>query len=98
MLRHRTLWLLRIREAMTDSHASRKTVSPNGSSDTVVEESVAEVNGHRLDRCKGWQHLTPQEIRDGMSPRYTFFRCTECGRESVSPPEQWEGIDCEVRG
>lgn len=65
--------------------------------DMVVEENVAEVNGHSLDRCEGWQHLTPQEIREGMSQRYTFYRCTECGRESVSPPEQWEQIDCEAR-
>ena len=69
-----------------------------GKGDRVVEEDVAEVNGHSLDKCEGREHRTPQEVRDGVSPRYTFYRCTECGRESVSPPEEWDAIECEVRG
>ena len=67
-----------------------------GNKDRILERNAAQVNGHDLAKCEGWEGpLTSEERRDGASEWYTFWGCERCSRESVEPPHRWETIPCE---
>ena len=88
---------------MSNSDSYSKSVSPpniaQGDKDRILERHAAQVNGHDLAKCEGWEGpLTPEEKRDGASAWYTFWACERCQRESVEPPHRWETIPCEPEG
>jgi hypothetical protein len=88
---------------MSDSTDARlrasTTAIAQGEKDQIVERHVAEVNGHDLAKCKGWEGpLTPEERRLGKSAWYKFFACERCGREAVASPARWENVECDPEG
>jgi len=84
----------------TTGETGKKSPSiANGEMDRILERHAAQVNGHDLAKCEGWEGpLTPEERRDGTSAFYTFWSCERCSRESVEPPHRWETIPCEPEG
>lgn len=87
---------------MSDSASYGVKLTPQtiaqGDKDTILERHAAQVNGHDLAKCEGWEGpLTPEERRDGME-WYTFWACENCGVEAVLPPHRWETIPCEPEG
>jgi len=78
-----------------------KNSSPiaNGEKDRILKRHAAQVNGHDLAKCEGWEGpLTPEERRDGASAWYTFWACERCQRETVEPPHRWETVPCDPEG
>jgi hypothetical protein len=73
------------------------TSTAQGDRDRIIEQHVAQVNGHDLAVCEGWNGpLTPEERRDGAARWYTFYACNRCSIEATRPPHRWETIACEA--
>ncbi|UWG50697.1 hypothetical protein AArcCO_1390 [Halalkaliarchaeum sp. AArc-CO] len=91
------------KEAMIDSGDTRlktpRTKVAQGDKDTILERHSAQVNGHDLAKCEGWEGpLTPEERRNGADRWYVFYACEDCGTEATLPPHRWETIPCEPEG
>lgn len=82
----------------SDSYSKKAPTAAiaKGEKDQILERQVAEVNGHDLAKCKGWEGpLTPEERRLGVDEWYVFYGCERCGRETVASPDRWENVECD---
>lgn len=75
----------------TTGKTGKRASLPNiaeGERDRILERHAAQVNGHDLARCEGWEGPRTPEAW------YVFYACEHCGTEATLPPHRWETIPC----